>query len=559
MLSIYDNINILEKNIHMELMKNKGAIILDFNGVIYTKYKDNTKVVKCLINLLNLGFKVIINTNNRANEILDKEKSLLKYKNKFFLDYVKKSDASNFTVYADNRTGFYKYNCEKEIMEEDKSYKVGKDFYKETDRYEIREKIISLLEKLKSDEVLKELHPQKIIPEFEIFDKDVQLRIQMILPDSYEFGNYIVKNLKNELEAYRIEVHVGRTGFYITRDGLDKSMAVKHAIDYFNLDRKGIISIGDKFGVKADSDLYIATNCNVLSVNVGNEANIENMLLSRPIIQIGNGMIGTLKILSYILRENLYKYESVNNDISEEKLLKDILEKNKGLIIGIDGPTGSGKTSFANELKQKIQKYNKNVYVMQLDWFLRARNDREDVIDDYIYGRISIEEYTYIAWEYEEYQKNLNIISKILRTKKSGQVQKVCIKNIYDRSSGLKNKEEILKLNNKSIIIIEGTDIINEDNRELIDICIKINIDNTDILLERILAREEMKKVTTKMSSSFILNRFYGLDVAHTIYVKNRNSSLYDYYINNSNYLCRKISYNLKKDKEYFLNKKALV
>ena len=40
----------------------------------------------------------------------------------------------------------------------------------------------------------------------------------------------------------------------------------------------------------------------------------------------------------------------------------------KPLFIGIDGPTAAGKTFLAKNLKKKLLKISKSVWICQLDW-----------------------------------------------------------------------------------------------------------------------------------------------------------------------------------------------
>ena len=59
-----------------------------------------------------------------------------------------------------------------------------------------------------------------------------------------------------------------------------------------------------------------------------------------------------------------------------EKSLSSLLKtKNKTLIIGIDGPTASGKTILADNLKELIIK-KKKCFIFRLDWTLIDRSPR---------------------------------------------------------------------------------------------------------------------------------------------------------------------------------------
>ena len=51
-------------------------------------------------------------------------------------------------------------------------------------------------------------------------------------------------------------------------------------------------------------------------------------------------------------------------------------EKNKVLVIGIDGPTAVGKTTLANNISHELKK-KFEVFIFRLDWTLKDRKTRE--------------------------------------------------------------------------------------------------------------------------------------------------------------------------------------
>ena len=50
--------------------------------------------------------------------------------------------------------------------------------------------------------------------------------------------------------------------------------------------------------------------------------------------------------------------------------------QSSNLIIGIDGPTASGKTILADNLKNEIEKNGKSCFIYRLDWALISRKQR---------------------------------------------------------------------------------------------------------------------------------------------------------------------------------------
>ena len=65
---------------------------------------------------------------------------------------------------------------------------------------------------------------------------------------------------------------------------------------------------------------------------------------------------------------------SLDNKI--QQIIINSKEKNKVLIIGIDGPTAAGKTTLADNLTKNLKK-KFDVFTFRLDWTLKDRKTRE--------------------------------------------------------------------------------------------------------------------------------------------------------------------------------------
>ena len=68
------------------------------------------------------------------------------------------------------------------------------------------------------------------------------------------------------------------------------------------------------------------------------------------------------------------------------KINKDLItlkNKEKPLIVGIDWQTAAGKTFLAKNLKKKILKKFKSVWICQLDWSLKSRTYRSEYLRDF--------------------------------------------------------------------------------------------------------------------------------------------------------------------------------
>tara|TARA_Y100000389_G_C17465546_1_gene525174 strand:+ start:140 stop:3949 length:3810 start_codon:yes stop_codon:yes gene_type:complete len=136
------------------------------------------------------------------------------------------------------------------------------------------------------------------------------------------------------------------------------------------------------------------------------------------------------------------------------KIICSKIEKRKKdniFIIGIDGPTASGKTTLADNIKKKIK--DSEIFIFKLDWTLKERKFREDSLKDY--KKTS----SFFYYEAEEHM-NLQIASNFLKKIKTlGSKKKInlTLNNLYDRDGSTKNNLTIkTTIKKKTIIIIEG-------------------------------------------------------------------------------------------------------
>src|SRR5690606_33079717 len=106
----------------------------------------------------------------------------------------------------------------------------------------------------------------------------------------------------------------------------------------------------------------------------------------------------TMTLTDYLTRG---KYELVANHLDSYTAIIDYLniDLNKPQIIGIDGPTNSGKTTFALAFSHWLNIQGKKGTVIHGDSFLIDRNQRNDIFSDIRQGNITIKEYSKLAWQ----------------------------------------------------------------------------------------------------------------------------------------------------------------
>ena len=106
------------------------------------------------------------------------------------------------------------------------------------------------------------------------------------------------------------------------------------------------------------------------------------------------------------------------NKILNLKLVREkityAIESKKIVCIGVDGPTASGKTVFAELLKSQIQKYsNKKIEIIPLDSLLVERSIREKSLQNIKNIEIPFEHEAEIHMGFSKFEQLLNLIKLV--------------------------------------------------------------------------------------------------------------------------------------------------
>ncbi len=116
-----------------------------------------------------------------------------------------------------------------------------------------------------------------------------------------------------------------------------------------------------------------------------------------------------------------------------EKIIKN--KNNKIFIVGIDGPTASGKTILANNIQKKLG--SSKTFIIRMDWTLKSRYIREKSLKKYT------ENNKKFLFEAEEHMK-LKIVSDALKkirefnNSKQNKELQINLKNLYNRRGNCK-------------------------------------------------------------------------------------------------------------------------
>jgi len=135
-----------------------------------------------------------------------------------------------------------------------------------------------------------------------------------------------------------------------------------------------------------------------------------------------------IKLKDYLL---LGKYKLHSEGICEYATVDDLLNIADGnaRVIGIDGPTLSGKTSLAESIK--TSKYP--ICIIHTDIFLIDREKRKKIFEQIRNGDLPIARYSELAWQQDKIHDTISAAKAIVS---SGKTKDLTITAVYNRNTG---------------------------------------------------------------------------------------------------------------------------
>jgi len=143
----------------------------------------------------------------------------------------------------------------------------------------------------------------------------------------------------------------------------------------------------------------------------------------------------------------------------EEKILtvlKERMVEGQRFILGIDGLSRSGKTTFTTKLKQHLQEKNIPIVIFHIDDYIVERKKRYNTSHEEWY------EYYYLQWDLEGLTNNL------FKQLKSSEILNL---PTYDQHSDMHNLQ-VMKIPDTCLIIVEGVFLQRKEWRDYYDYAI---------------------------------------------------------------------------------------
>ncbi len=215
-----------------------------------------------------------------------------------------------------------------------------------------------------------------------------------------------------------------------------------------------------------------------------------------------------------------------------KSICDDILKKqNKKLVtlVGIDGPTASGKTTLANNLKKELESQGENCWIYRLDWTLKERKEREKDLENLNKSKYSFPYEAELHMNLRKVQSFLESVA--LFNQSSSSKKKLLLLSLYSRENNgtLSGKEEV-HLEPGMIIILEGHYTLRNELARYIDYNILLIGEMEEFL------RRKVNRVKGYRSTDIAKNYFWKIDIPSFKNHLNRFGINANLIIDNTNY-----------------------
>ena len=214
-----------------------------------------------------------------------------------------------------------------------------------------------------------------------------------------------------------------------------------------------------------------------------------------------------------------------------KKSIRYATTSNNLVCIGVDGPTASGKTIFAEILKEKISNISdKKVQIVPLDGLLIDRIYREKSLQTISNIGIPFEHEAEIHMRFSKFDDLLNLIR--IRKKNLSKISNIILNNLYSRSDKGKCSGKLnINLSNKTVLIFEGHYTTRPEFEEVLDINF-ILLANRDELIKR-----KINRVANYRNKSEVVDYFELIDEPSYLSNYYRFASEESKIIDNTNFL----------------------
>ncbi|MCA1053711.1 AAA family ATPase [Rossellomorea aquimaris] len=170
--------------------------------------------------------------------------------------------------------------------------------------------------------------------------------------------------------------------------------------------------------------------------------------------------------------------------------------KDQLLVVGIDGLSRSGKTTYTQLLKKRLEGHGLDVVCLHMDDFIEPRHRR------YHTGNEEWREYYFLQWDVQSLQENLFANLKSASFLRLG---------YYEESADIRVTKEI-RLPECGVIVIEGVFLQRDEWKGYLDYVMYLDCDRE--------SRFNREHDSAKMDTEKFMNRYWKAEDHYLLKVK---------------------------------------
>ena len=228
--------------------------------------------------------------------------------------------------------------------------------------------------------------------------------------------------------------------------------------------------------------------------------------------------------LDFHLRKQIINLKEVKQSIEFAKSFENVV------CIGVDGPTASGKTVFAELLRDEIKNFSsKDVKIIPLDGLLIERKFREKCLNNLQKVKMPFEHEAENHMRFSKFEELLNFVQ--LKKANAFEAKNIVLRDLYSRNDqGRCTGNLKINLTNNTVLIFEGHYTTRPEFSQILD-------HNFILLAERSeLIKRKIERVSSYRNKEEVLEYFNLIDEPSYLSNYFRFASQNSFFIDNTNF-----------------------
>ncbi len=202
------------------------------------------------------------------------------------------------------------------------------------------------------------------------------------------------------------------------------------------------------------------------------------------------------------------------------------------LMIGIDGSVTAGKSYISSKIHEWLVQHGLDCVVIHGDWYMSPRKARAQEVEKAMQATYNIATYDEVACDYEKITAAQTNIFDFFQAGDDSYEFK--LSGAYSRESGNLDGTIDIPITSQSVVIFEGTGVINSITSSKFDLAIRVDVGTYDETVRRLYERESQKDVSLRIPEPLVKQRYDHIDYRYDCYLRLRDSQFFDILLDTS-------------------------